>query len=289
VAFDVINAGFGDGARERLHSTVCRGRAMDSSLPAAESLHEDFNKVSRLFGTPALWYVGRVGQSLVHSGSLSETVDAVNGAIASGAKIAADERKRVARWITSRQGQPGAYANTFAGFEQEQQRGIRLFTGERVNSASARHILGEEACRVVRQLDVRDKGVQQSLERATEGLLRCLARAAADPRNTNPGVFCCGKCTVGLWRHLAVGGLDRREERLRKGIQFLRSRRDGEGGWRTFPFWYTVLLLSELELPGAKAELRYAGPALERVAPRSAATQYTDRRRAIATRALAIT
>jgi hypothetical protein len=182
---------------------------------------------------------------------------------------------------------PGAYANTFAGFEGERKRGIRLYTGERINSASARHILGEECCRVLHQLKVDDSVVQGSLARATEGLLQCLSRAAADPRNRNPGVFCCGKCTVGLWRHLAVGGLDRQEERLKKGIQALRARRDDEGGWRTFPFWYTVLLLSEVGLPGARAELRHAAPVLERITTRSA-TRYADRRGSIAARALAI-
>src|SRR5262245_31496557 len=144
---------------------------------------------------------------LIRAGSLSETVDAVNEAFAAGVRVSARDRTSVARWIASRQGLPGAYAHTFAGFNGERQHGIRLFTGERVNSASARHILGEEACRVLHQLEVRDKVVRQSLERATEGLLQCLARAAADPRHTNPGVFCCGKCTVGLWRHLAAGGL----------------------------------------------------------------------------------
>lgn len=227
-------------------------------------------------------------QPLVRAGSLSETVGAVGDAIASGVEISATERKTVARWIASRQGLPGAYANTFAGFEQEQQRGIRLYSGERVSSASARHILGEEACRVVRQLNVRDKAVQRSLALATEGLLKCLSRASADPRNTNPGVYCCGKCTVGLWRNLAAGGLDRQEERLKKGIESLRPRRDGECGWRTFPFWYTVLLLSEIDLPCSKAEIRYAAAALERTAMRSAVTRYADRRRSIAARALAI-
>lgn len=228
-----------------------------------------------------------MGRQLVHSDSLSETVDAVNEEIAADVKISAGERKAVARWIASRQGLPGAYANTYAGFEQERQRGIRLFTGERVSSASARHILGEEACRVLRQLDVRDTDVQNSLKLATEGLLHCLSRAAANPRNANPGIFCCGKCTVGLWRHMAVGGLDRQEERLKKGIQSLRPRRDGEGGWRTFPFWYTVLLLSEIDIPSARAEIHYAAPALKRAAGRSAATRYDERRRSIAARALA--
>jgi hypothetical protein len=225
---------------------------------------------------------------LIHPTSLSTTVDAVSASIATGAKLSASDRKTVARWIAARQGLPGAYANTFAGFEKEQRRGIRLYSGERVTSASARHILGEEACRCLRQLDVREQAVHRSLELATEGLLQCLVRAATGPRGGNPGVFCCGTCTVGLWRHLAVGGLDRQEERLQAGIRALRSRRDGDGGWRTFPFWYTALLLSEVGVDDAKAELRYVAPALERAAARSSATQYALRRKRIATRALAI-
>src|SRR5262245_54969408 len=105
---------------------------------------------------------------MIHTGSLSDTVDAVNEAIANGLKISASDRKAAARWIASRQGLPGAYANTFAGFESERQQGIRLFTGERVNSASARHILGEEACRALRQLDVHNQDVRYALARATE-------------------------------------------------------------------------------------------------------------------------
>jgi len=141
---------------------------------------------------------------------------------------------------------------------------------------------------VIHQLRVRDRTVERALARATNGLQLCLARAAANPRHNNPGVFCCGKCSVGLWRHLAVGGLDRREERLQKGISVLRARRDGKGGWRAFPFWYTVLLLSEVDLPIAKTELRYAAPGLDRAAKRAAATRYAHRRHVIATQSLAV-
>src|SRR5262249_57968211 len=99
--------------------------------------------------------------------------------------------------------------------------GIVLFTGERITSASARHILGEEASRALRLLFVRDRNVTRALEAAEEGLMRCLARAAADPRNRNPGLYCCGKCSVGLWRNLLAGGLDRHEERLQRGALHL--------------------------------------------------------------------
>jgi hypothetical protein len=65
-----------------------------------------------------------------------------------------------------------------------------VFTGERITSASARHILGEESSRVLRLLSVPDSSVQAMLERANAGLMNCLSRAALDPRNTNPGKYC---------------------------------------------------------------------------------------------------
>jgi hypothetical protein len=224
---------------------------------------------------------------LIHKTSLSETVDAIHEARFEGRALGADERKQAALWIAARQGLPGAYGDTFAGFPHERSKGIVLFTGERINSASARHILGEEASRALRALRVRDARVSSALDRASEGLMRCLARAAGDPRNTNPGRYCCGKCTVGLWRNLLAGGLDRQDERLQRGVEHLPSMRDGQGEWRKFPFWYTVLALSEMDLPAAKKELAYAAPELERIANRNpAATTYARRRQALAQRAL---
>jgi hypothetical protein len=224
---------------------------------------------------------------LINRRSLSQTVDTINAALFDGRALAATERSQVARWIAVRQGLSGSYGGTFAGFPSERSRGIVLFTGERIASASARHILGEEASRALRLLRVRDRSVMRALEAADDGLMRCLARAAADPRNRNPGLYCCGKCSVGLWRNLLSGGLGRREERLRRGALHLRSVRDGEHGWRKFPFWYTVLALSEMDMDEAKAELKYAAPALERTAVRTAGSAvYARRRQELAARTL---
>lgn len=224
---------------------------------------------------------------LIDTASLSQTVDAVNAAYFDGRPLAAVERGRAARWIAARQGLPGSYGGTFAGFPSERSEGIVLFTGERITSASARHILGEEASRALRLLRVRDRSVTRALEAADDGLMRCLARAAEDPRTRNPGLYCCGKCSVGLWRNLLAGGLNRREERLRRGALHLRSVRDHEHGWRTFPFWYTVLALSEMESAESKAELKYAAPALERAASRAVPSAiFARRRQELAARAL---
>src|SRR6202008_1268280 len=138
----------------------------------------------------------------INKSSLSQTVDAVNAAHFEDRALTMGERRELARWIAARQGLPGAYSDTFAGFPSERSLGIVLFTGERITSASARHILGEEASRALRKLRVRDRDVTRALEGADSGLMRCLERAAADPRNSNPGLFCCGKCSVGVWRNL---------------------------------------------------------------------------------------
>jgi hypothetical protein len=224
---------------------------------------------------------------LIDPASLSRTVDAINAAHFDGRTLAAAERGQAARWIVGRQALPGAYGGTFAGFPSERSKGIVLFTGERIASASARHILGEEASRALRQLRVRDPNVTRALEAADTGLMRCLERAAQDPRKRKPGLYCCGKCSVGLWRNLLAGGLDRHEERLRRGALHLRSMRDGEHQWRKFPFWYTVLALSEMDNAEARTELKYAAPALERAAGRAVPSgDYARRRHELAVRTL---
>ena len=224
---------------------------------------------------------------LINRTSLSQTVDAITAAQVEGRALAATERRQAATWIAARQGLPGAYGGTFAGFPAERSRGIVLFTGERIAFASARHILGEEASRALRTLNVRDRRVTQALDASDAGLLACLARAAEDPRRQNPGLYCCGKCSVGLWRNLLAGGLNRQEERLQAGASHLRSARDDEHGWRKFPFWYTVLALSEMDSPEAKSELTHAAPALERAANRAVPSAvYARRRHELAVRTL---
>lgn len=224
---------------------------------------------------------------LINTASLSQTVDAIHAAHFDGRAISVAERRQAARWIAARQGLPGAYGGTFAGFPSERSKGIVLFTGERVVSASARHILGEEASRALRQLRVREPNVTRALEAAESGLMRCLERAAQDPRKRNPGLYCCGKCSVGLWRNLLAGGLDRQEERLRRGASHLRSMRNAEHQWRTFPFWYTVLALSEMDSAEARTELKYAAPALVRAASRAVPSGlHARRRRELAIRTL---
>lgn len=221
---------------------------------------------------------------LVNEGSLALTLDAVNEHLFLGRPISPPARVRVATWIAERQGLPGAYANMFAPTEQDFG-GARLFTGEAlVSRASTGHILGEEAIRALELLDVRTPDVCAARARAKTGMEARLADTASSPW----GRYCCGTCSCAYWRNLAAGGLSRAEARLAAGMKDLKARRLGTGRWGNIPFFYGVLALTEIDLPGARAELRYAAPALERYLRRAATSGTTSQRRhAVVERGLA--
>ncbi len=211
---------------------------------------------------------------IVNPNSLSLTLDALNEAFFSQQPLTQLQKEQVAEWIASRQGKPGSYANMFAPTEFDFNEGVRLFTGERVQSrAATSHILGEEACRALILLDVSTVGVRDALDRASLGMLSRLGPTS--------GIYCCGKCTAALLRHLAVGGLEDSERRLAAGLNGLKTRRDGEGRWKTFPFYYTLLVLSEIKSPLAVEEMRYASNVCERYLRRSSRDNGIAQRRRI--------
>jgi hypothetical protein len=215
---------------------------------------------------------------VLYVSSLSRTLDALNEVFFAGRSLPRSERVEVAKWITGRQGRPGSYADMFAPTPTDYRDGIRLFTGERILSGAATgHILGEEACRALILLNVPLAKVRDALNRATLGITRRLELAEAS--GTARGVYCCGTCTCSLWRHLAVGGIKNSERRLASGVNALRSYRLGNGRWKRFPFYYTLLALSEIEIPSALAELRYAAPACKRALKKSPGNDKFARRR----------
>lgn len=51
---------------------------------------------------------------------------------------------------------------------------------------------------------------------------------------------------------------------LDEGIGVLASHEDGAGTWRWFPFYYTLLALSEVDTPNARRAVAYALPECDR-------------------------
>jgi hypothetical protein len=223
-------------------------------------------------------------QTLV-AGTLSQTIDNVHDAFFEGRSLSRRQREEAGRWIAARQGLPHAYASTFALSAAERKAGIQVFTGERMTSASARHIAGEEACVALLELDVDTRVVRDALARATAGMLTVLHEHDGGGKRT--GVYCCAKCCVSVWRNLAAGGLDHQDERMARGVRYLREHRAENGEWRRFPFAYTVFALSAMPVPEAKQELRFAARTIARKLGRKpAADRFAARRHAVYARAL---
>lgn len=233
--------------------------------------------------------------TLVNPSSLSATLDAVNAALFWGQPIDEAERVETAEWIALRQRQPGGYHHGAFPAPLEADFGGRahLFTGEVLDTwAGTAHALGEEACRAMLLLRVDTPYVQAALTRASDAMADVLGLVLAEGWfEKRPGEFCCAKCSVAVWRHMAAGGLREIDPQrwLEGGLRSLQALREGGGRWRRYPFYYTLLALTEMDLPGARDELRYAAPACEHVAKRDASEdEYAVRRRDLAVRALAL-
>jgi len=52
-------------------------------------------------------------------------------------------------------------------------------------------------------------------------------------------------------------------------MKALRDHRDGNGKWRRFTFFYTLLALSEIDMPEAVEELRYSAKISEKYLART--------------------
>jgi hypothetical protein len=224
--------------------------------------------------------------SLVTASSLAVTLDAVNDALFYRRKLIKAERTEAAEWIVGRIGAPGSYSGLPAPTETDFREGATLFTGNVLSThAGTAHVLGEEACRALLLLSPPTAAMAKALHQATQGMVNKLQDM--ETRGHSTGMYCCGTCSVAYWRHLAAGGLGDQERRLASGMAEMKRRRAGEGQWRFFPYYYALLALSEVDLPEAVEELRYAAPRAERLLTRSARPgPYAERRRDLLARVL---
>ncbi|RPJ45623.1 MAG: hypothetical protein EHM21_09255 [Chloroflexi bacterium] len=220
--------------------------------------------------------------SVIHPDSLGDTIDAVNVALFDQISLAPAARNEAAEWIADRQGLPGSYAGMFAPTGYDYTFGALTFTGEPIRSGAATgHVLSEEACRALYRLESispeveTSPAIRQALDRARYGIFRRLEQS--EIKGQWSGVYCCGTCSVALWRHLLASGAPDDQRRLENGLAELRRYRDGEGRWKRFPFYYTLLALTEIDLPGVREEAAYAGAVIERALRRLNKTDPQDR------------
>lgn len=164
------------------------------------------------------------------------------------------------QWVLSRQGLPGSYSNLFLPTSQDLAGSVRLLTGERMLSdVGTRHVLGEEALRTTFVWKLRSSSAGAE---AVKGFNNLLEAGGKD------GWWCCHTCTPAFLRALAVVKPDDSDRILEKGLKRIKKARTHDGRWRGFPFYYTLLTLSEIETPSAKAELKHASKISQRLLKR---------------------
>lgn len=169
-------------------------------------------------------------------------------------------------WVLSRQGLLRSYSNLFMPTNKDLSQGVRLLTGERMRSnAATRHVLGEEALRTAIVWKLRLSSV---VTEAVKGFDQILEKGGKN------GYYCCYTCTISFLRTLAMVKPDNWDGVLEKALSRIKMARTPDGRWHGFPFYYTLLALSEMDTPPAKAELRHASKVAERLLKRY---RYDDR------------
>jgi hypothetical protein len=224
---------------------------------------------------------------LVVENSLSKTLDNANDVLFLGRKTTKREAENVSEYISSRFGLPGGYRGLFAPSTEDTPGNVHFFTGEPIKSrTSIAHILSEESIRILKLLDAK-KAISQNTLRESTSLLAAILRESEDAGH-DPGVFCCGNCTSAYWRNLLAVRFPDTERRISLGLKTLKECRTGNGRWRNFPFYYTSLVLTEMESAAAKVELQYVAPVFERAMKRkqNVEEKFQARRSALAQRVL---
>ncbi len=198
--------------------------------------------------------------------SLFKTIDNVSEALLFGVEINEDEKNQIVDFIVSRQGKPLAYAEMFAPTDDDMKDNLILFTGEKITSrVGKRHMIGEEASRLLHKLGVKTKQVKQALQKSDTSLLNMVNSLLNDPKyNYEYGMYCCKSCSCGLWLNLGSGGLGNDTNMLKAGINYLKRHRDNTGKWKGFPYYYTLYVLNNMDDDIAKEEMAYTAQAIER-------------------------
>jgi hypothetical protein len=205
----------------------------------------------------------------VHSSSLAATLDAIDQAFFDERPLPEAEVEAAARWLSGRQVRSGKWAGMFAPTDFDYGHRVTLFTKERLQTRlGVRNILTAETARALTLFG--DAG--ECVERADRWLGgQCFARDCM--------VGECAHSAIGLMRYVAVRDGDRTQLWLARHVERVSARRDGKGRWKGLPFYYALLALSEIDLPAAHRELRYAVPACERVLKRLSGDDAVVRRR----------
>jgi len=195
---------------------------------------------------------------IIYPTSLSATLDATAETFFHQKPLPSHLQEDIAKMIISRQCQSGVNSGFFIPFAAESEAKVKLYTGEELKTTLARtHILMIEAVRILKLLALESHAITQSIHLADQRMKKMCYRN-----------FCtkgeCKALTIAYLRYLILDGTGNSTEQINIHLTNLTGQRDGRGKWGAFPFFYTVLALSESDDPLAVQELQYALPACKK-------------------------
>jgi hypothetical protein len=190
----------------------------------------------------------------IHPTSLFSTIDAAAEKLFHHESFTNTLRNEIVALILSRQCQTGANAGFFLPFTAESEAKVKLFSGEQLKTSLAQnHVPMVEAVRILKLLAPQGYASTQAIQLTNQRMEKmCYSSFCAKGE--------CKALTIAYLRYLSLDGTENSAIRINSHLDSLASHRDGKGKWGGFPFFYTLLMLSEITLPLAVQELQYTSP-----------------------------
>jgi len=129
-------------------------------------------------------------------------------------KVHTSEYGDLVKWVSGRLGLRRGYGGSFAMTEEDWQYPFRLWTGEKLSSRAGRsHAIVQGVMKMLYEIE------QETGERifTREGRSR-----------DRSGIYCCGTCSVSLWRAMNRGAYSDQRDFLRRGMEELKGHRTGK-------------------------------------------------------------
>jgi hypothetical protein len=196
---------------------------------------------------------------IVHPTSLSDTLDSAAEIIFNQKTILPSQRSDLAAMLTSRQIQSEPNSGYFLPFTSESGTQATLFTGEPLHNEFASHnIQLIEAARLLVLIAIDDPDSVRSIRLADRRMnMLCYSSFCAKGE--------CKSLTIAYMRYLIASKTEAAAIRLDQLLTKLAAYRDGKGKWQGFPFYYTLLMLSESKSHEAANEIEYSASFFNRL------------------------
>ncbi len=221
-------------------------------------------------GTANIW-----PQHLIDETSLARTLWNIEHSLDNERTNADDKVKEALQFVASRQGLKGSYRGAlFAPLPDDRSLGLLVPTGENASpsGAAVMHVLGEEAAGLLAKHGATDGYDYDAVWDMIGSRFGC----GFTTGETEGARFCCKRCSVAWWRAIGAGKPYGWEDILATAVRMLAADRQPGSRWQHYPFYYTVLTLTDMPVPEATAELQAVRPALERAFSRLTVASSSD-------------